>query len=56
MVSYDEDAPSMTLSNGDVHKADVIIAADGETSRDTIEASPADSQVQELNRQLVSLS
>ena len=46
----------MTLSNGDVHKADVIIAADGETSHDKPEASPTDSRVQELNRRLVSLS
>ncbi|KAH7393282.1 salicylate hydroxylase [Cadophora sp. MPI-SDFR-AT-0126] len=29
VVSYDEDEPSLTLSNGDVHKADIIIAADG---------------------------
>ena len=30
VVAYDEDEPSLTLSNGEVHKADVIVAADGE--------------------------
>jgi salicylate hydroxylase len=30
VVAYDEEGPSLTLSNGEVHKADVIIAADGE--------------------------
>lgn len=30
MVAYDDNEPSLTLSNGEVHKADVIIAADGE--------------------------
>jgi salicylate hydroxylase len=29
VVAYDENEPSLTLSNGEVHKADVIIAADG---------------------------
>ena len=29
VVAYDEDEPSLTLSDGEVHKADVIIAADG---------------------------
>jgi salicylate hydroxylase len=29
VIAYDEDEPSLTLSNGEVHKADVIIAADG---------------------------
>ncbi|KAE8451924.1 hypothetical protein EG329_002765 [Mollisiaceae sp. DMI_Dod_QoI] len=29
VVSYDEDEPSLTLSNGEVHRADVIVAADG---------------------------
>ncbi|RDL40260.1 Uncharacterized protein BP5553_00239 [Venustampulla echinocandica] len=29
VVSYDEFQPSITLENGEVHKADVIIAADG---------------------------
>ncbi|PMD43478.1 FAD/NAD(P)-binding domain-containing protein [Hyaloscypha variabilis F] len=29
VIAYDENEPSLTLSNGDVHKADVIIAADG---------------------------
>jgi hypothetical protein len=30
VIAYDEHEPSLTLSNGEVHKADVIIAADGE--------------------------
>lgn len=30
VVAYDEDGPSLMLSNGEVHQADVIIAADGE--------------------------
>lgn len=30
VIAYDEYEPSLTLSNGEVHKADVIIAADGE--------------------------
>jgi salicylate hydroxylase len=30
VVAYDDNEPSLTLSNGEVHKADVIIAADGE--------------------------
>lgn len=29
VVSYDEAKPSITLANGEVHEADVIIAADG---------------------------
>lgn len=29
VVSYDENEPSLTLSTGEVHKADIIIAADG---------------------------
>jgi salicylate hydroxylase len=32
VVSYDEDEPSLTLHNGEVHKADIIIAADGEVA------------------------
>ncbi len=30
VAAYDENEPSLTLSNGEVHTADVIIAADGE--------------------------
>ena len=30
MVSYDDKAPSLTLATGEVHKADVIVAVDGE--------------------------
>ena len=30
VIAYDEHEPSLTLSKGEVHKADVIIAADGE--------------------------
>ncbi|KAH7075029.1 salicylate hydroxylase [Paraphoma chrysanthemicola] len=29
VVSYDETKPSLTLSNGEVHSADIIVAADG---------------------------
>jgi salicylate hydroxylase len=29
VVSYDENKPSLTLANDEVHKADIIIAADG---------------------------
>ncbi|KAL4955793.1 hypothetical protein BDW69DRAFT_182162 [Aspergillus filifer] len=29
VVAYDEEEPSITLANGEMHKADVIIAADG---------------------------
>jgi 2-polyprenyl-6-methoxyphenol hydroxylase-like FAD-dependent oxidoreductase len=29
VVAYNEDEPSLTLSTGEVHKADIIIAADG---------------------------
>lgn len=29
VVAYDEDEPSLTLANGEVHKADIIVAADG---------------------------
>jgi salicylate hydroxylase len=30
VVAYDEYEPSLTLTNGEVYKADLIIAADGE--------------------------
>lgn len=29
MIAYEENEPSLTLSNGEVHKADIIVAADG---------------------------
>lgn len=29
-MAYDEDEPSLTLSDGEVHKADAIVAAVGE--------------------------
>jgi 2-polyprenyl-6-methoxyphenol hydroxylase-like FAD-dependent oxidoreductase len=29
VVAYNENEPSLTLSTGEVHKADIIIAADG---------------------------
>jgi salicylate hydroxylase len=32
VISYDEHQPSLTLSNGDVRNADIIIAADGKTT------------------------
>lgn len=32
VVSYDENEPSLTLGNGEMHKADIIIAADGEVT------------------------
>lgn len=28
-MEYDDETPSLTLANGEVHKADVIVAADG---------------------------
>ncbi|KAH7064443.1 salicylate hydroxylase [Paraphoma chrysanthemicola] len=29
VVSYDENTPSLSLSNGEVHRADIVVAADG---------------------------
>lgn len=36
VVSYDEDAPSITLASGEVHRADVVVAADGKPSSPTV--------------------
>ena len=32
VVAYNENEPSLTLSTGEVHKADIIIAADGKNA------------------------
>jgi hypothetical protein len=40
VVAYNENEPSLTLSTGEVHKADIIIAADGKNAIYNISLCP----------------